>query len=138
MARLQSEDFDLSAQVRRLKEEDRRAGAVVAFLGTVKEISRGETIEKLEFESYGPMALKELEKLEREARERFDILKCDIIHRTGRLAVGDNIVMIAVSSVSRAAAFDACEWAIDELKRRVPIWKKEFAESGSRWVEERP
>lgn len=138
MARLQREDFDVGGEVRKLVEKNRRTGAVVTFLGTARELSRGQEIEKLEFESYAGMAEDELAKLERDAAEKFDILDCLIIHRTGEIRVGENIVFIAVTSMHRAAAFDACEWLIDELKRRVPIWKKEFTTSGSHWVEEHP
>ena len=138
MARLQREDFDIGGEVRRLVEKDGRTGGVVTFLGTAREISRGERIDRLEFEHYAGMAQKELDRLEDDARERFDILDCLVIHRTGEITVGENIVLVVVTSMHRAAAFDACEWVIDELKRRVPIWKKEFTTSGSHWVEEHP
>ncbi len=138
MARLQTEDFDVGAEIRALVEKDTGTGAAVSFLGTVRDISRGEKISKLSFERYAKMAEKELEKLEEGAREKFDILNCHVIHRFGELQISDNIVLIVVTSQHRAAAFDACEWTIDELKKHVPIWKEEYALSGKRWVEEHP
>ena len=138
MARLQREDFDVGKEIRHLVKQYASTGGTVAFLGTARDISRGERIVKLEFEHYPGMAEKELNKLEIEAKERFEILDAIIIHRVGEIPAGDNIVLIVVTSAHRAAAFDACEWLIDELKKRVPIWKKEFAASGAHWVEDHP
>lgn len=119
-------------------ERDRRVGGVVTFLGTAREISKGEHIAKLEFEHYAGMAESQLDKLETDARTKFDIIDCLVIHRIGEISINENIVLIVVTSQHRAAAFDACEWMIDELKKRAPIWKKEFTTSGSYWVEEHP
>lgn len=138
MARIQADDFDASVEIRRLTGNDIRTGAVAAFIGVARGQSRGEEIVRLEFERYPEMAEKELDRLEEEALSRFDILKCLIVHRIGEIPAGENIVLIIVASVHRAQAFDACEWLIDELKRRVPIWKKEYARSGARWVEDHP
>lgn len=138
MARLQREDFDIGAETRNLVEKETRTGAAVTFLGTVRDISRGEKIEKLDFECYPGMAEKELNTLEVMAKEKFDILNLLIIHRIGELKVDENIVLIVATGIHRPAAFDACRWAIDELKRRVPIWKKEYTVSGTHWVEEHP
>lgn len=138
MARIQKEDFDTGGEIRRLTENDPRAGGVVTFIGVARGQSRGEEIVRLEFECYPEMAGKELNWLEEEALIRFDILNCLIVHRIGQIPAGENIVLIIVISGHRAQAFDACEWLINELKRRVPIWKKEYASSGARWVEDHP
>lgn len=138
MARIQEEDFDIGAETRAIAGRSGRTGAVVSFLGVVRDFSKGEDIEKLDFEHYPGMAEKELVKLENEARSKFDIIDCEVIHRTGEIAVNGNIVLVLASSMHRPAAFDACEWLIDELKKRVPIWKKEFTRSGHHWVQDRP
>ena len=138
MARLQREDFDPGAEIRAMLERNRGAGAVVTFLGAVRDFSRGQEVEKLEFEAYPAMAQEKLAELERHAMEKFEISGCLIVHRTGALAVNENIVLIVVAAAHRGPAFRACEWAIDELKKRVPIWKKEFGVSGQYWVEEHP
>ncbi len=138
MASLQREDFDVGAEINALVAENRRTGAAVSFLGVVRDFSKGEDIAKLDFEHYPGMAEKELDRLERDALEKFDILACLIIHRTGEIAVNENIVLIVVTSMSRNVAFDACEWLIDELKKRIPIWKKEFTTTGRHWVEDHP
>ena len=138
MAKLQTADFDVGAETDRMVKKNKGVGAAVSFLGVARDFSRGEAILKLEFEHYPGMAEKGLEKLEQTAIEKFDILDISIVHRIGPVAVNENIVLIVVTSAHRAQAFDACEWAIDELKRSVPIWKLEFAVSGKRWVEEHP
>ena len=110
-------------------------GATVTLDGYAREWTRGRRTLHLVYEAYAPMAERELERLGREAHERFDIAHIGIIHRTGRLEIGETSVVIAVSAPHRQAAFAACEWAIKELKRTVPIWKKEFFEDGEVWVE---
>jgi molybdopterin synthase catalytic subunit len=89
----------------------------------------------LVYEAYEPMALQEMRRLGQEARNRFDIAYIGIVHRTGRLEIGETSVVISVGAPHRKAAFEACEWAIRELKRTVPIWKKEVFEDGEVWVE---
>jgi molybdopterin converting factor subunit 1 len=110
-------------------------GATVTLDGYVREWTRGRRTLYLVYEAYAPMALSELRRLGREARARFEITHVGIVHRTGRLRIGETSVCISVSAPHRRAAFEACEWAIRELKRRVPIWKKEFYEDGEVWVE---
>jgi len=110
-------------------------GATVSLDGYAREWTRGRRTLYLVYEAYEPMAQRELERLGTEAHERFDIAHIGIVHRTGRLEIGETSVVIAVSAPHRRAAFEACEWAIKELKRTVPIWKKEFFEDGEVWVE---
>ncbi|MDH4184211.1 MAG: molybdenum cofactor biosynthesis protein MoaE [Nitrospinota bacterium] len=138
MARIQKEDFDITTEIRSLAGHGKSPGAVVSFLGTVRDFSRGKDVFKLVFEHYSPMAEMELDRLETQAREKFDIIDCLVIHRIGQIGLNENIVLIAVSSLHRPAAFEACAWMIDELKRRVPIWKHEYTAEGDHWVEEHP
>jgi molybdopterin synthase catalytic subunit len=113
-------------------------GGIATFTGVVRNQSRGEDIEHLEYEAYEPMAEGEMRKIVSRARKRWPEVRIAISHRVGRLEIGDAAVMIAAAAPHRAEAFDACRFAIDALKQSVPIWKKEFAESGAYWVEENP
>jgi molybdopterin converting factor subunit 1 len=110
-------------------------GATVTLDGYAREWTRGRRTLYLVYEAYPPMAISEMNRLGREAHERFEIAHIGIVHRTGRLEIGETSVVIAVSAPHRRAAFEACEWAIRELKRTVPIWKKEVFEDGEIWVE---
>jgi molybdopterin synthase catalytic subunit len=112
-----------------------RCGATVTLDGYVREWTRGRRSLYLVYEAYPPMALSEMQRLGREAHQRFEIAHIGIVHRTGRLEIGETSVAISISAPHRRAAFEACEWAIRELKRTVPIWKKEFYEDGEVWVE---
>jgi molybdopterin synthase catalytic subunit len=110
-------------------------GAVAAFEGIVRNHSRGRATLYLEYEAYAPMALAKMREIAAQAREKFAIHRVAIIHRLGRMEIGEASVLIAVSAAHRAAAFDACRFAIDTLKHTVPIWKKEFFADGSAWAE---
>ncbi len=110
-------------------------GATVTLDGYAREWTRGRRTLYLVYDAYAPMAMSELKKLGAQAREKFDIAHIGIVHRTGRLEIGETSVVISVSAPHRRAAFAACEWAIRELKRTVPIWKKEVFEDGEVWVE---
>jgi molybdopterin synthase catalytic subunit len=110
-------------------------GAVAAFEGVVRNHSRGRATLYLEYEAYAPMALGKMREIAVQAREKFAIHRIAIIHRLGRMEIGETSVLIAVSAAHRAAAFDACRYSIDTLKRTVPIWKKEFFADGSAWAE---
>ncbi len=114
------------------------SGGIDVFIGTVRDSTKGKTVVALEFEAYEPMALREMTKIAEEASIRWPVNNILIHHRTGRLAVGDIAVIIAVSAAHRGAAFDACRYAIDTLKETVPIWKKEQFEDGSVWVAAHP
>ena len=133
---LQAAPLSMEALLREVEGED--AGGVVTFTGTVRNHSRGHAIDHLEYEAYEPMAEKEMRKIARQVGERWPEVRIAISHRVGRLEIGDAAVMIAAASPHRGEAFDACRYAIDTLKQTVPIWKKEFAESGTYWVEENP
>ncbi|MBB4078264.1 molybdopterin synthase catalytic subunit [Lewinella aquimaris] len=113
-------------------------GGLCLFVGTIRDLNLGHTVTHLEFDAYDGMAIKEMRKLALAARDTFDLQAVSLHHRKGDLEIGDVAVIIAVSSVHRAAAFAGCEWIIDELKKTVPIWKKEFREDGSHWLNARP
>lgn len=130
---LTTEPIDVGAVARRVVLSD--CGATVTLDGYVREWTRGRRSLYLVYEAYPQMALSEMQRLGREAHERFEIAHIGVIHRTGRLEIGETSVVISVSAPHRRAAFEACEWAIRELKRTVPIWKKEFYEDGEVWVE---
>jgi molybdopterin synthase catalytic subunit len=132
-ARLQSESIDSTAILAQIKAgED---GAVCLFDGVVRNHTRNRRTLYLEYDSYPAMALLEMERLATEALGQFPIRDLRITHRVGRLQVGESSVLIVVASAHRAAAFDACRWTIDSLKRSVPIWKKEFFEDGATWAD---
>lgn len=112
-------------------------GAVVLFLGTTRDHHDGRTVERLSYEAYEPMALAALAALEAEAARRFEIASCRVVHRLGEVPIREASVAVVVVAAHRAAAFDAARWTMDELKRAVPIWKKEHfaAGGGEAWVE---
>ena len=112
-----------------------QCGATVTIDGYAREWTKSRRTLYLVYEAYGPMAISEIKRLGRQAREKFDIATIGIVHRTGRLEIGDTSVVISVGAPHRRAAFEACEWSIRELKRTVPIWKKEVFEDGEIWVE---
>ena len=130
---LTTEAIDVGAVARRVVP--RRCGATVTLDGYAREWTKGRRTLYLVYEAYAPMALAEMRRLGEEAHGNFDIEHIGIVHRTGRTEIGETSVVICVSAPHRRAAFEACEWAIRELKRTVPIWKKEFFEDGSIWVE---
>ena len=129
---LTTEAIDVGQVARRVVP--RECGATVTLDGYVREWTRGRKTLYLVYEAYEAMALGEMQSLGREAHKRFEIAHVGIVHRTGRLEIGETSVVIAVSAPHRRAAFEACEWLIKELKRTVPIWKKEVYEDGEEWV----
>ncbi len=115
------------------------AGAICLFLGTVRELTAGRRTVALEYEAYPEMALRKLAELESEARGRWPVIEIAIVHRVGRLELGEVSVAVAVNSPHRQDAFEACRWLIDTLKERVPIWKKEEWSDGSEeWIHPHP
>ncbi|MGB8013092.1 MAG: molybdenum cofactor biosynthesis protein MoaE [Terriglobales bacterium] len=131
--RIVREPIDAVAVVRRLKRPE--DGAAVIFEGVVRDNTRGRRTLYLDYEAYEAMALKQMESLTAEARTRFGVRAASIVHRLGRLEIGETSVLIVVASAHRAAAFDACRWMIDTLKKTVPIWKKEYFEDGAVWAD---
>jgi MoaE-MoaD fusion protein len=130
---LTTEPIDVGAVARRVVLPE--CGATVTLDGFARECTRGRRTKYLVYEAYDDMAVSEMQRLAAEAHRRFDIAHIGIVHRTGRLEIGETSVVISVSAPHRKAAFEACEWAIRELKRTVPIWKKEVYEDGEEWVQ---
>ncbi len=128
----------LDPELCRSRVEDEAAGGLVVFTGTVRNQTQDRSVLRLEFEAFVPMALKEMTKIAEQVKERWNTLHICIYHRVGVLEVGEIPVMIAVSTAHRKSAFEACEFAIDQLKETVPIWKKEFFEDGEVWVAAHP
>lgn len=113
-------------------------GAAVVFEGIVRDNTRGRRTLYLDYEAYEAMALKQMEELASEARSRYAIREVAVVHRLGRLEIGETSVLVVVASAHRGAAFDACRWVIDTLKKTVPIWKKEYFEDGAVWADGEP
>ncbi|MBO3840824.1 MAG: molybdenum cofactor biosynthesis protein MoaE [Candidatus Brockarchaeota archaeon] len=134
MIRVTEDDFSIDEVASTLKGME--TGAIVFFLGVVKGFREGETVSEMIVEAYREAAEAELEKIRRNALEKFRIIDAAIIHRVGRLKQAENIVLVAASAESRREAFKACSWIIDEVKARAPIWKKEVTPRGERWVKE--
>jgi molybdopterin synthase catalytic subunit/molybdopterin converting factor small subunit len=132
-ARIVRESINKDAAVRRLQRP--ADGAAVIFDGVVRDNTRGRRTLYLEYEAYEAMALKQMQSLVEEARTRFQVRDASIVHRLGRLEIGETSVLIVVASAHRAAAFEASRWIIDTLKKTVPIWKKEYFEDGAVWAD---
>lgn len=130
---LTTEPIDVGEVARRFVPND--CGATVTLDGYVRQFTDAKETLYLQYEAYEPMALKEMEKLIGEARSQFKISFVGIVHRLGKLEIGETSVIISVAAPHRLAAFEACEWLIKELKRTVPIWKKEIYAGGEAWVE---
>jgi len=137
-ARVQSEPFDVASELASVKAASRRIGGIVLFVGVVRDFSQGRGVTRILFEHFPGMAEKKLAELRDAAIGRFGLIDLVIVHRFGELLPGDDIVLIAAAAEHRAAAFDGCAWCIDELKRHVPIWKKEHAPDGAVWLEAHP
>lgn len=134
---IQTADFDLAAEVAALRAGDSRVGAVCAFVGTVRDRNDGLSVSTLELEHYPGMTEKAIEAMVAEAHRRFDLYGVRVIHRVGRLAPQDQIVLVAVTSAHRGEGFQACEFLMDYLKTQAPFWKKEDTPEGARWVDAR-
>lgn len=135
--RVQTEDFDLSNEIAQLRAGFPKVGAVVSFVGTVRDLNDGEQVAEMELEHYPGMTEKALEDIIAQARSRWDLFDALVIHRVGPLKPLDQIVLVAVTSAHRGEAFAACEFIIDYLKTEAPFWKKEQTPQGARWVDAR-
>lgn len=132
--RVQYEDFEVSEALSLLRQNP-AAGALVSFVGLVRDMNDGEAVQALTLEHYPGMTEKALQAIEAEAKSRWDVLDTIIIHRVGALRLNDQIVLVAVSSAHRREAFLACDFIMDYLKTQAPFWKKEQTAHGERWVE---
>jgi molybdopterin synthase catalytic subunit len=135
--RIQTQDFDLSQEVKQLRAGDARVGAVATFVGTVRDRNDGSDVAAMTLEHYPGMTEKSLEEIIEKAKARWDIFDVLIIHRVGPLNIEDQIVLTAVTSSHRGEAFAACEYVMDYLKTLAPFWKKEDTPEGARWVDAR-
>ena len=135
--RIQEADFDLSTEIAQLRQGDSQVGAVVSFLGTVRDMNEGSQVKGMTLEHYPGMTEKALEEILDQAKSRWDIQKTLVIHRVGPLLPEDQIVLVAVASAHRGEALSACEFIMDYLKTAAPFWKKEDTPEGGRWVDAR-
>ena len=135
--RIQTEPFDVTAVQGELRANNPAIGAVVTFLGLMRDMNDGQSIVSMTLEHYPGMTEKALETIVREAEQRWDLEAVRVIHRVGKLDPCDPIVLVAVASAHRGEAFRACEFVIDYLKTRAPFWKKEQTPEGDHWVEAR-
>jgi molybdopterin synthase catalytic subunit len=135
--RVQSEDFDVGAEITALREGNPKIGAVASFVGIVRDRNDGDRVASMTLEHYPGMTEKAIEAIVAEAKSRWDIVEVTVIHRIGELKPTDQIVLVVVTGGHRGDAFAACEFVMDYLKTRAPFWKKEETPQGSRWVEAR-
>jgi molybdopterin synthase catalytic subunit len=137
--RIQTDDFDMACELISMRSaghaKKESIGAIVSFVGLVRDVNDGDTVNTLTLEHYPEMTEKSLQAIELEAKTRWDIIDSLIIHRVGTLKPADQIVLVAVSSAHRGDAFHACEFIMDYLKTSAPFWKKEATKQGERWVE---
>ena len=134
MIRVQREDFDVAAEIASIVGSDHGIGAVVTFIGLVRDISGGESISDMTLEHYPGMTEKMLERIESEAMLRWPLSASLIVHRYGHLEPGDAIVLVITASPHREAAFEASEFLVDWLKTKAPFWKRETTPTGAKWV----
>jgi molybdopterin synthase catalytic subunit len=135
--RVQTQDFDVGVELAALRASDPKVGAIASFIGLARDFNDGHAVSSLTLEHYPGMTEKALQDIVDQAQRRWDILRALIVHRVGTLAPLDQIVLVAVSSVHRHDAFDACRFLIDYLKTDAPFWKREVRPDGERWVEAR-
>ena len=132
---IQPGDFDAGREMAAVRAGNPKVGAVASFIGVVRDVNDGAGVATMTLEHYPGMTEKALQKIVDEAKGRWEVLDCTVIHRVGKLAPTDQIVFVAVASSHRGDAFAACEFIMDYLKTRAPFWKKEETNDGARWVE---
>ena len=134
---VQTEDFDLSAEIAKLRANNPAIGAVASFVGVVRDLNQGVDVQTMELEHYPGMTEKALQEIVAQASSRWQLMECLVIHRVGLLKPLDQIVLVAVATAHRGEAFSACEFIMDYLKTQAPFWKKEKTSAGERWVDAR-
>ena len=137
MIRVQQDNFDIGAEIERLRAGRTDIGAIVSFTGTVRDTAKGEAISLMTLEHYPGMTEKELERIEAEANERWPLQASLIVHRYGPMKPGENIVLVVTASPHRQAAFESAQFLMDFLKTDAPFWKKEDGPDGGDWVDAR-
>ncbi|MTW11193.1 molybdopterin synthase catalytic subunit MoaE [Pseudoduganella eburnea] len=135
--RIQTQDFDLSREMAQLRAGNAKVGAIVNFVGTVRDLNEGASVAEMELEHYPGMTEQSIQAIIDQAKQRWPIYGALVIHRVGPLEPMDQIVLVAVTSPHRGEAFSACEFIIDYLKTEAPFWKKEQTPEGARWVDAR-
>ena len=135
--RIQTADFDLSTEIAALRSGDLEVGAIVSFVGTVRDMNEGSQVNSMELEHYAGMTEKALADIIVEAKSRWSIHEALVIHRIGKMLPGEQIVLVAVTGQHRGEAFSACEFIMDYLKTAAPFWKKEATPTGEHWVDAR-
>lgn len=135
VVKVQTEDFDVGQVLANLRQTNPQIGAIVSFVGLVRDMNDHQSVTTLTLEHYPEMTEKSLRAIVDEAKQRWDIVDAVVIHRVGTLKPLDQIVLVAISSAHRQAAFSACEFVMDYLKTQAPFWKKETNSEGERWVE---
>ena len=135
--RVQTQDFDIGAEIAVLRKGNAKIGAIASFIGLVRDINEGDRVATMTLEHYPGMTEKALEEIVAQAKSRWDIYDALVVHRIGRLLPLDQIVLVVVTSAHRGDAFAACEFLMDYLKTQAPFWKKEDTEQGARWVDAR-
>jgi molybdopterin synthase catalytic subunit len=133
--RVQTEDFEAGLEISQLRNARKDIGAVVSFIGQVRDLNEGDAVSQLTLEHYPGMTEKSLEAIVNQAKSRWDVFDAVVIHRVGTFEPLDQIVLVAVSSAHRGEAFKACEFIMDYLKTEAPFWKKEVTNSGERWID---
>jgi molybdopterin synthase catalytic subunit len=136
--RIQQQDFSSDEELKALRASSQRIGGIATFIGCARDFSEGREVSEISFDAYGSMAVAEMNSLRNDAIEKFVLLDARLVHRIGVIGAGEQIVFIATGAEYRAPALQACQWLIDELKKRVPIWKKEITPSGNSWVTPHP
>jgi len=137
LIRVQNETFNPAEEISRLSKANQSMGAVVSFIGTMRDFNDGDRVSAMTLEHYPGMTEKALQQIVQQARTQWPLDQVVVIHRVGRILPAEAIVLVAVTAAHRGEAFDACEFIIDFLKTRAPFWKKEETEKGSRWVDAR-
>lgn len=132
---VQTHDFDVAEVLKKMRASRKDIGAIVSFVGLVRDLNLNETVSTLTLEHYPGMTEKALTNIAETAKNRWDIMDVSVIHRVGTLAPSDQIVLVVVSSAHRGEAFQACEFVMDYLKTEAPFWKKETTPEGERWVD---
>ena len=135
--RVQTDDFDIGAEIAQLRKGNAKIGAIASFIGLVRDINEGDRVSTMTLEHYPGMTEKALEDIVSQAQSRWDIYDALVVHRVGHLRPLDQIVLVVVTSAHRGEAFAACEFLMDYLKTQAPFWKKEDTDRGARWVDAR-
>ena len=135
--RIQTEDFDVGAEVAALRRSNPAIGAVASFVGVVRDVNEGDAVTHMTLEHYPGMTERSIDEIVQQARARWNVIDARVVHRVGVLRPTDQIVLVVVASSHRGDAFAACEFIMDYLKTRAPFWKKERTLQGTRWVDAR-